>query len=588
MKCATLCYATQVVVLLPPDTACAAYRIAHPLLNERLLHETHPPPPHDPIRSGPRFARIAAVVAALMLVTVAAVQTISAGRADFAALGRTTVSDAGASVTIDAAALPGIPAASVEAVELTATRLDRTESPTLPAAEARYEVLPEAVYRLDLSAHLRDDLQPAALGRLAHEASICLARPQTAWNPVLVQYDGRRWQALTPTVSTAERGADVEVCALSREIGVVAVANADRLRTQLEVSESGNFARWTAEYTVRASELLAELPGVSALWLWNGSRWLLYTETAPNLRAVLDFTVMKGDRLWLTGDLEDTTLPAPANLRAFVVADGMLFLNWISDPDAGTYQLSWTSDQGDEGSIEIEAGAHPEKLITGLVNNREYAFSLKAESATAGFGDSETATIVATPRAALAALTATHFSGSDGCAAFVDATLHNGNTVSVQPYETSHADRYYDAATDQCYLTDEAIKRIQNEVCDADCLNRIAASNQGSRGQVGGGSASGGAVGTPAYGDGSQGSPDPIDPVTLAAFQTAFKNAGNPPPHSSNGVSNLPDGTPAPGNQDPPGPTGLVPCSNFGGDPNKFCGNQPWTEGYPGDDEEED
>ncbi len=463
---------------------------------------------------------------ALLLAGFAAVQTISAGRADFAALGQTTVSDAGASVTIDAAALPGIPAASVEAVELTATRLDATESPKLPAAEARYEVLPEAVYRLDLSAHLRDDLQPAALGSLAHEAGICLARPQTAWNPVLVQHDGRRWQALTPTVSAAERGADVEVCALSREIGVVAVANADRLRTHLEVGESGKFGRWTAEYTVRASELLAELPGVSALTLWNGSRWLLYSELAAEAAFVLDFTIIPGDLIWMDSELQDTTLPAPANLRAANVASGMLFLRWIADPHAGDYQFSWTSEQGDEGSIEIEAGSDPALLISGLVDNREYTFKLIAESATAGFGDSETATVVATPLAVLSALTAAHLGTPGDCAALVtyDDYEYNDRDQVIrtfqregQIYERTHMDRYYDADADQCFLTPQAIRDRQAQY-GTDYTGTVTPGGQA-------GTSNQGAVGTPAYGDGTKGSPDPIDPVTLAAFQTAFRRA---------------------------------------------------------------
>ena len=508
--------------------------------------------------------KLALLGMALLLAGFAAVQTISAGRADFAALGQTTVSDAGASVTIDAAALPGIPAASVEAVELTATRLDATESPRQPAAEARYEVLPEAVYRLDLSAHLRDDLQPAALGSLAHEASICLARPQTAWNPVLVQHDGRRWQALTPTVSTAERGADVEVCALSREIGVVAVANADRLRTHLEVGESGKFGRWTAEYTVRASELLAELPGVSALTLWNGSRWLLYSELAAEAAFVLDFTIIPGDLIWMDSELQDTTLPAPANLRASNVASGMLFLRWIADPHAGDYQLSWTSEEGDEGSLEIEAGSDAAVIVSGLVNDREYTFNMIAESATAGFATSDTATIVATPLAVLAALNASHIAGGDvGCSLFYD----------------DWEDRYFFEEGDQCLLKPEVVRARILQYCDADCYNELAATVPRG-GQVGGGSASGGAVGdSSAYGSGGQVSTDPIDPNTKAAFQAAFRNASNPQPHSSDGLSkqDTPVTTPNAGINADRWAIGLRPCwwLDPDADPSSYCGPTP-------------
>ena len=68
----------------------------------------------------------------------------------------------------------------------------------------------------------------------------------------------------------------------------------------------GGFASWRAEASITASALLADLPGASAVWLWNGAHWLRYSATEEE-RAPgdFDFTINPGDTLWITREAAD-------------------------------------------------------------------------------------------------------------------------------------------------------------------------------------------------------------------------------------------------------------------------------------------
>lgn len=75
------------------------------------------------------------------------------------------------------------------------------------------------------------------------------------------------------------------------------------------------FSSWRAATPIAASSLLADLPGASAVWLWNGLYWLHYSaleeEGAPG---GADFIVNPGDTLWITRGAADDETPdnAPA------------------------------------------------------------------------------------------------------------------------------------------------------------------------------------------------------------------------------------------------------------------------------------
>lgn len=65
-------------------------------------------------------------------------------------------------------------------------------------------------------------------------------------------------------------------------------------------SPMSGFALWRGDAPVDASALLADLPGASAVSLWNGKRWLLYAATdGEPASGALDFVIHPGDTLWI-------------------------------------------------------------------------------------------------------------------------------------------------------------------------------------------------------------------------------------------------------------------------------------------------
>ena len=81
--------------------------------------------------------------------------------------------------------------------------------------------------------------------------------------------------------------------------------------SDLSAMEPNAAAVWQASYRTTAAQVAAMLPGLDALWRWDGRRWEPYApavDGAPPPGAV-NFTIETGDRLWI-GDFDRSRMPA--------------------------------------------------------------------------------------------------------------------------------------------------------------------------------------------------------------------------------------------------------------------------------------
>ena len=91
-----------------------------------------------------------------------------------------------------------------------------------------------------------------------------------------------------------------EICALTHEFSVYAVADeVDHLR-HLSGRRIHDFSVWEGDYSLTASELLSALPDAGLLWVWNDEEWIGYaTMDGVPLPGAQDIPITAGDTLWL-------------------------------------------------------------------------------------------------------------------------------------------------------------------------------------------------------------------------------------------------------------------------------------------------
>lgn len=70
----------------------------------------------------------------------------------------------------------------------------------------------------------------------------------------------------------------------------------------LSSKAANGFSTWSGIGTITASELLADLEGITSVRLWNGKSWLPYAQVGgQDVPGALDFDINSGDNLWLGG-----------------------------------------------------------------------------------------------------------------------------------------------------------------------------------------------------------------------------------------------------------------------------------------------
>lgn len=70
----------------------------------------------------------------------------------------------------------------------------------------------------------------------------------------------------------------------------------------LSSTAANGFSTWSGIGTITASELLADLEGITSVRLWNGKSWLPYAQVGgQDVPGALDFDINSGDNLWLGG-----------------------------------------------------------------------------------------------------------------------------------------------------------------------------------------------------------------------------------------------------------------------------------------------
>ncbi len=108
------------------------------------------------------------------------------------------------------------------------------------------------------------------------------------------------WRAVMPGAVTLTAASD-GLTAIARV--TVAAPPPPSAAESLTATSAGAFAAWTGAESIRASDLLPELEGVTTLSIWRNGRWLRYGVAAglllPDSR---DFTVAHGDTLWLSAE----------------------------------------------------------------------------------------------------------------------------------------------------------------------------------------------------------------------------------------------------------------------------------------------
>ena len=108
------------------------------------------------------------------------------------------------------------------------------------------------------------------------------------------------YTAVTPGMVTLTAAADgLTAVTLVR----VAAPPPPSLAESLTATSAGAFAIWTSAESIRASDLLPALEGVTTLSIWHNGRWLRYGVVAGQLvHGSRDFTIARGDALWLSAD----------------------------------------------------------------------------------------------------------------------------------------------------------------------------------------------------------------------------------------------------------------------------------------------
>ena len=108
------------------------------------------------------------------------------------------------------------------------------------------------------------------------------------------------WRAVMPGAVTLTAASD-GLTAIARV--AVAAPPPPSAAESLTATSAGAFAAWTGAESIRASDLLPELEGVTTLSIWRNGRWLRYGVAAglllPDSR---DFTIAHGDTLWLSAE----------------------------------------------------------------------------------------------------------------------------------------------------------------------------------------------------------------------------------------------------------------------------------------------
>ena len=130
-----------------------------------------------------------------------------------------------------------------------------------------------------------------------------------------------RWSRVRLHVAAIVVGAAIGLALL----GVDVDGQAPGLEPQvsdLSAMEPNAAAVWQASYRTTAAQVAAMLPGLDALWRWDGRRWEPY---APAVGGALppgavNFTIETGDRLWI-GDWDPSRMPSPA-VSGVVIAEG--------------------------------------------------------------------------------------------------------------------------------------------------------------------------------------------------------------------------------------------------------------------------
>lgn len=70
----------------------------------------------------------------------------------------------------------------------------------------------------------------------------------------------------------------------------------------LSSKAANGFSTWSGIGTITASQLLADLEGITSVRLWNGKSWLPYAQVGgQDVPGALDFDINSGDNLWLGG-----------------------------------------------------------------------------------------------------------------------------------------------------------------------------------------------------------------------------------------------------------------------------------------------
>ena len=206
--------------------------------------------------------------------------------------GAATVAAGDVTVDLSAGSLPE----DVESIEVSATKLSRSRTPDAPDG-GRFGIAGGAVYDIELEATLADETSEA-LTELAAPVTVCLPIPRNVDNPVVLRYDDEteEWVKLAPAPSSEED----QVCGLTDEFSIYAVADEADHTEGLSATEINDFSVWEADYPLNASDLLAVLLDVNLIWVWNDETWTGYaTFEGEPIPGAIDFLIANGDTLWL-------------------------------------------------------------------------------------------------------------------------------------------------------------------------------------------------------------------------------------------------------------------------------------------------
>ena len=114
------------------------------------------------------------------------------------------------------------------------------------------------------------------------------------------------WRAVMPgavTLTAASGGATASGSVTAVAMVTVAAPPPPSLAESLTATSPGAFAVWTRAESIRASDLLPALEGVTTLSIWRNGRWLRYGVVAGQLLyGSRDFTILHADTLWLSAE----------------------------------------------------------------------------------------------------------------------------------------------------------------------------------------------------------------------------------------------------------------------------------------------